>query len=109
MPARCRPGWSAAFYRFLEQIGEPIADVERAVRVDLAHVERLEREEAAERDQHVWDDLPPRADRPISCRTTHQASDRSIGFRSGGRRRRHCLAFELLSLPELEHVAAEQS
>ncbi len=68
MPARCRPGWSAAFYRFVEQIGEPIADIERAVRVDLAHVERLEREEAAERDQHVWDDLPPPADRTVALK-----------------------------------------
>ena len=61
-------GGARGMYRFLEQIGEPRADIGRAVRVDLAHVERLEREEAAERDQHVWDDLPPPADRPIALK-----------------------------------------
>jgi hypothetical protein len=108
VPARCRPGWSAAFYRFLEQIGEPIADAERAVRVDLAHVERLERKEAAERDQHVWDDLPPPAD---PHRTPYDApSERRID-RLPTRRAAAaaCHAFELLPLPELEHVAAEKS
>ena len=92
--------------RFLEQIGEPIADTERAVRGALAHVERLEREEAAERDQHVWDDLPPPAD---PHRTPYDAPSARWIDRLPTRRAAAaaaCHAFELLPLPELEHVAA---